>query len=254
MCLALVGCSDGQDSPQGTPSAPDGTGQATEALESSTATAESTHAAEQPEEADHHGGVDAELLSEDDPDPDEVAALVDELVEMDERQFKRTFMRPLVKDVGEEEFCKATELTGEAIENPGGEIILALFFGAALSDNATEDSYTKEQMQRLVEWTNDIYADVCGWEAPIVVHDPGEAEANNPDVLGLLDGTIAGYTMSTWGEHVRSQGPATQQEYCDAMETGADLSFAADGLDITSEEAAAIGIWTSNEMFDTCYG
>ena len=78
-----------------------------------------------------------------------------------------------------------------------------------------------------------------GWEAPVAVHDPGEAEANIPEVLELLEGTIAGYTMSTWGEHVRSQDPAVQEQYCHAIETGADLSFAADGLDVTPEEAAA---------------
>lgn len=256
-CLALIGCDTTQDPSQSPMPTHDSATRTTEALEPETATAtaagEPAETTEKPQETEDSDLVDPELLAEDDPDPDAIAALVDELVEMSERQYKRQVMRPLVEEMGDNEFCETAE-TGEAIDNPGGAFVVALFFGAALSDNTTEDSYTEEQMRRLAEWTNDVYADVCGWEAPVVVHDPGEAEANNPEVLELLDGTIAGYTMSTWGEHVRSQDPAVQAQYCHAIETGADLTFAADGLDVTPDEAAAIGIWTMNEMFDTCYG
>lgn len=262
LALALAGCAGDLESPTTSTATPETT---------KTETASSTAGAAQ----SHADAVDS--TQEGGPDADEVAAVLDELTQMNQREYRRQFLVPMRDQVGKDEFCKATDFTGTAV-NPGVDFVTALMIGAAFSDTTDEDSFDRTELNNLIDWTNEFFEQECDWEGPD--YSAGREAEEGSVNTDAVDEALGEATADPEDLPSEVPSPATLRDrFIDDAAVSPDGAFCTDparvidGVGQTAECATdtgvvgfmtsetmtveAMAIWLMNEsgrMLTTCQG
>lgn len=174
---------------------------------------------------------------------------------MNQREYRRKFLVPMRDQVGRDEFCKATEFTGTAV-NPGADFVTALMIGAAFSDMTDEGSFDRTELGNLIDWTNEFFEDECDWEMPD--YSAGREAEEGPVNTDAVDEALGEATADP--EDLPSEVPSAvtlRDEFIDDAGVSPDGALCTDpahmidGVGEAAEcttDAGVVGFMTSDTM------